>query len=248
MAYRKFDICIEPDNFELVIWRYMSLQKFKLMLKNRALFFCRADKFSDPFEGTIPKKEAEHRRKSYGNDNGISNFHKKLKGHFLVNCWHINNKENDLMWRLYLKNNNGVAIKTTIGNLLASFTNTEEEINCSVVRYIDYENDIWLPPTTDSGYNMFVPILHKREEFSDENEFRLIHQIEYNVQDIDEFWRSQPIEEGKNISIDLNKLISVVYTAPTSDQLQISRIEKVIQTNGFDFKVEKSKLNNEPYY
>ena len=226
----------------------MSLQKFQLMLKNKALFFCRADKFSDPFEGSIPKKEAEHRRKSYGIDDGISNFHKRLKGQFLVNCWHINNKENDLMWRLYLKNNDGVAIKTTIGKLLESFSKTEEEISCSVVRYIDYEKDIWLPPTTDNGYNMLIPILHKREEFSDENEFRLIHQIEYHNQETEQYWAQQTQKKRQNIKVELSKFIDTIFTAPTSNENQIMKVKQIIRKNGFDFSVKKSKLDNEPYY
>lgn len=246
MAYKEYELCIAP-NPDLVIWRYMSLQKFELLLNDKALFFCRADKFPDPFEGSIPKREAEHRNKSYGNDNGISNLHKRLKGHFLVNCWHVNNGENDAMWRLYLKDNDGVALKTTVQNLLDSFIETTEDIYCSLIRYIDYEKDIWLPPTV-KGYNMFSPMLHKRSEFSHENELRLVHQIEYNNRDIDEFWRSQPKEKGKNISVNLNKLINIVYSAPTSNQFQISRIEEIIQKKGFDFKVEKSKLDNEPYY
>jgi len=249
MAYKEYELCIAPSP-DIIIWRYISLQKFKLMIKNKALFFCRADIFSDPFEGTIPKKEAVYREKSLGDKQSIesiSNLHRKLKAHFIVNFWHINNGENDAMWQLYLKNNYGVAIKTTVKNLLESFIDTEEEINCSIVRYIDYDNDIWMPPTI-KGYNMFTPILHKRKEFSHENELRLVHQIEYNNRDIDEFWREQPMEEGKNIHVDLTKLINVVCTAPTSNEMQIKRIKSIIQQNGFDFPVEKSKLDNEPYY
>lgn len=249
MAYKRVELCIEPDP-DTVIWRYMSLKKFKLMLKHNALFFCRADIFSDPFEGTIPRKEAEYRERSLNDRQSIesiSNLHRKLKGHFLINCWHINNGENDAMWRLYLKNNHGVAIKTTVKNLLDSFIETEEEINCSKVRYIDYENDIWMPPTI-KGYTMFTPIIHKRKEFSHENELRIVHQIEYNNRDIDEFWKEQPIEEGKNIPVDLTKLINGVFTAPNSNEIQIKRIKSIIQKNGFHFPVEKSKLDNEPYY
>lgn len=249
MAYKEYELCIAP-NPDLVIWRYMSLQKFELMLKDKALFFCRADKFPDPFEGTIPKKELEYRIKSLNDsksNESISNLHKRFKGQFLVNCWHINNGENDAMWRLYLKDNDGIAIKTTVKNLLNSLVNTEEEVNCSIVRYIDYEEDIWLPPTI-KGYNMFAPIVHKRKEFSHENELRLIRHIYLNTRDIDEYWCEQPKEKGKDIRVDLNILINVIYTAPTSNEMQIAKIKHVLQKNGFDFQVEKSKLDNEPYY
>lgn len=216
MAYKEYELCIDPD----------------------------------PFEGTIPKKEVESRIKSLDDpesNESISNLHKKLKGQFLVNCWHINNGENDAMWRLYLKDNDGVAIKTTLRNLLDSLINTEEEVYCSIVRYINYEEDIWLPPTI-KGYNMFAPIVHKRKEFSHENELRLIHQIDWCDLNIDEYWREQIKEKGKDIHVDLIKLINVVCTAPTSNEMQIAKIIHLVHKNGFDFQVEKSKLDNEPYY
>lgn len=38
MAIKKYDLCINPDP-EQIIWRYMSLEKFESILKNKALFF-----------------------------------------------------------------------------------------------------------------------------------------------------------------------------------------------------------------
>lgn len=230
----------------------MSLQKFEWLLEDKALFFCRLDMFpDDPFEGTIPKKEAEFRKESSGDSQTIkviANIHRNLKGHFLINCWHINNNENDAMWRLYLKDNDGVAIKTTVKDLLGSFTDTEEEICCSIVRYIDYEEDIWLPPTI-KGYNMFTSILHKRKEFAQENELRLIHDISINLYiDNNEYWQKQPKEKGKDIQVDLVKLVNAIYLAPKSAVAQKDRIENIIRKNGFNFKVEKSKLDLEPLY
>jgi len=53
-----------PLEANSILWRYLDLEKFKSLLETRALFYCRADKFSDPFEGSIPIKEAEYRLKS----------------------------------------------------------------------------------------------------------------------------------------------------------------------------------------
>ena len=60
MPIVEFNPHIMP-NPELVIWRYMEIWKFKKLLKKKALFFCRTDRFSDSFEGSIPKKEVEYR-------------------------------------------------------------------------------------------------------------------------------------------------------------------------------------------
>ncbi len=56
--YHENFIPLEPNT---IIWRYLDFEKYKSLLENKALFFCRADKFIDPFEGSLPKMEADHR-------------------------------------------------------------------------------------------------------------------------------------------------------------------------------------------
>ena len=43
----------EPIKDSTIIWRYLDLAKFLDLLENQFLFFCRADKFSDPLEGSL---------------------------------------------------------------------------------------------------------------------------------------------------------------------------------------------------
>jgi len=242
MAIEDFELCIKPKfNFEL--WRYMDLEKFESLLKNSSLFFCRADRFADPFEGSIPKREVKE------NISGLSNQHILMKKQKIINCWHINNNENDSMWKLYLKSNEGIAIRTTFERLKLAFVNTIEQVFCSQVRYLDYEKDIWYHETDypHTSYNLFIPLIHKRIEFIQENELRLIHSIDY-PEFSNEYWEKQPIEKGKNIRIDINVLVDEIYCAPTCDDYQISKIEGIIQKYGYEFDVKKSKLSSQPYY
>ena len=52
-----------PD--DAVLWRYMDFTKFVSLLDKRALFFVRADKLGDPFEGTITKVNVTARAAFY---------------------------------------------------------------------------------------------------------------------------------------------------------------------------------------
>lgn len=265
IAFEENKYCIKPRS-DLTIWRYMSLEKFELLLQNQALFFCRADRFSDPYEGSIPKEEAEYRiknrrkisanfrqkfdeQKAQENIKAISNRHRNFKKQHIINCWHINNSENDSMWRLYLKSNEGVAIKTTVDKLLNSFANTPDKIYCSKVRYLDYVNDIWYDEIDYPcmGYNMLIPLVHKRVEFKQEEEIRLINDIGID-DDLDQFWEQQPNQKGKNIKVEIESLIDTIYSLPTSNEYQIKKIREIISNNNFDFNVQKSKLSIEPYY
>src|SRR4051812_10649360 len=96
-----------PIEAEATLWRYMSLEKFQRLLSDRALFFCRADKFSDIYEGSIPRREAEHRinearraaefyQQPLDEERALQTirergeFHQAFKYATIVNCWHIN--------------------------------------------------------------------------------------------------------------------------------------------------------------
>ena len=195
---------------DCIIWRYIDLEKFELLLRENALFLCRSDKFSDPFEGSIPKRESEHRAKTHRQrmteekailmDRVFADNHQKSKKAFIVNCWNISTNESDAMWRLYLKTNEGVAIQSSYKRLYESLTLNEEELLMSMVRYINYETDVWYHPTEypNTNYNFYVPLVHKRVEFIHENELRVFHEVKDATNDI-RYWDKQINQFGKNI-------------------------------------------------
>jgi hypothetical protein len=53
VRYSEHETCLKPANENAKIWRYMDFTKFVSLLEKKALFFCRADKLGDPFEGVI---------------------------------------------------------------------------------------------------------------------------------------------------------------------------------------------------
>ena len=115
--------CLTVPSTDMELRRYMSFDKFEAMLRDKALFFCRADRFSDPFEGSIPRREAESRDKKQTGERkevniaGLRSTHINFKIANVVNCWQIAEHENDAMWRLYLKSNMGLAIKSSIASI-----------------------------------------------------------------------------------------------------------------------------------
>lgn len=249
-----------------IIWRYMDLEKFESLLKDKALFFCRADKFSDPFEGSIPKRESEYRikeeriwaddfgrpfdlRKAEENIKATSDLQKRLKESLVVNCWHINQNESDAMWRLYLKDNEGVAIQSTKEKIYSELEKVSDTIRPSKIRYLVYEEDIWFHSIDypHTHYNLLVPFIHKRKEFMHENEFRLFIEI-LEVERNAAYWDSQPNHKGKLVSIDVNKLVDKIILPPTSDERTDSKIKELAKKYGYDFTFEKSKLSSEPYF
>jgi len=256
---------IKP-NQDLIIWRYLDLDKFECLLSEKGLFFCRSDKFSDPFEGSIPKKESDfrvitemelaeiHKRKitheeAVKNSNKTGTLHKELKRSFTVNCWHINQGESDAMWRLYLKSNEGVAIQSTVQRLHQSLDGFGEEIYITKVRYIDFDKDVWfhreLYPR--KSYNIFTPIVHKRMAFAHESELRVFQQINEAVRN-ENYWDKKPNHMGNLIPTDIDNLIEKIILPPTADDDVKDKVVDLLKKYDLVRDIEQSKLNEEPTY
>jgi alkyl hydroperoxide reductase subunit AhpF len=94
---------------------------------------------------------------------------------------------------------------------------------------------------------MFIPLVHKRIEFKQEEEVRLIHSIKTEFE-LNEYWKAQPNPIGKKIAVNVANLVDSIYTPPTCDESQIEKVKKIVEKYNFNFKILKSGLSIEPYY
>lgn len=144
------------------IWIF---SKFVSLLDTKKLFFPSVEQLSksDPFEGQIPK--------NFPKIQGDDIWNKEFRNDVCINSWHMNYGESDAMWKLYLKNENGIAIQSTYKRLTESFNDSQNEIYIGKVKYIDY--DKWKIPE-NSKLNAFIPFILKRESFEHEKELRAL--------------------------------------------------------------------------
>jgi hypothetical protein len=243
------------------IWRFLDFEKFESLIKSEALFFCRADKFEDQFEGSIPIKEAQHRISFYKDTmpeneqfalsqiKGIQELHKKLKSAIVVNCWHINNFESDAMWKLYQREISGIAIESTVGKLWDSLSKSQEKISQSKIRYLDYEKDIWHHKTEYpfTKYNMITPFVHKRVEFEHEKEYRVFEQISEAITD-ENYWDKMENINGKFHNVDVEILIESIYWHPLVDEYTKIKTMNLCKKYKKHFKFIESNLSKPPIY
>lgn len=131
---------------EVVLWRYMSLEKLINLIDTRALFLSPIAFFknSDPLEGHLPKKfhnEIESHFQSLATNRpkfpksapkqmldfekeleGTSSrqiqfMREKARGRLSICCWYESQFESEAMWKLYGDNGKSIAIKTTVGSI-----------------------------------------------------------------------------------------------------------------------------------
>lgn len=223
----------------------MDFTKFVDLVSTEEIYFCRSDLLGDPFEGSYPKIHHERRideiRKS-GKDfiKEIELFTKlgiKYRKYVHINCWHMNENESAALWRLYLKSNEGVAIRSTRQRLGASFIDSELSVWSVPVQYIDYTSDDPPVPTR------MAPFRYKRKSFEHEKELRSI--IYSNIQD--EVGNIIPPPEGIGIRVkaDLNQLLETVYVAPTSPDWFYDLTKRICENYGVAAQVVRSSLSSE---
>lgn len=233
-----------PPSSDAILWRYMDFTKFVSLLEKQALFFPRADKLGDPFEGSVTKVNEAARPIVYKDQLtedallGLSQSMKELSRFMLINCWHENAHESEAMWRLYAREKDGIAIKTDFNSFKNSFT-CSKEIYIGSVNYVDYDSDI-IPES-----NLFYLYLHKRKSFEHEKEIRaIVMEIPTNEHGID--WARDICDIGKYYEIDLPLLIQEVVVAPFAPDWFLELVKSVTVHYNFEFPVVKSALAANP--
>lgn len=231
------------------------------------MYFCRADLFGDPFEGSYPRgslaaRDQHFQKMAYKEEflRLLRTYSRESRRQMYVNCWHMNSIESDAMWNRYTSNgrtNEGIAIRTTLKQLKNSFNATEKKIFIGQVSYIDYSNTLWMGKTTnpDTGDEHLVPsygggfhaVLHKRHSFDYEKELRCVF-WEPHIRNGQIDLSAQDINTGHYIEVDLNYLVDAVYIAPHAGNWFKELVESTIKSNGYAFKIIHSVLAEEPVF
>jgi len=220
-----------PENPETVVWKYLDLSKFLDLLLSQKMFMSRSDKFEDQYEGTFSEPTFEEIKKIAENNPRFLDYYKQHREKVAISSWHTNEYESFAMWQIFTKNNEGLAIQSTVGRLkeaLLPEKNYEQYIG--EVNYIDYKKEYI--PFDDT----FFPFLFKRKSFQYEREVRIITDVtDKNV----------VLNDGLKIHVDVNKLIEKIYIHPKSENWYKKLVIELVTKLGFDIEIEKSDLESD---
>jgi hypothetical protein len=218
------------ENMDAMIWRYMDLAKFVALLDTRALYFCRADRLDDSFEGFVPTIEQTKRVAPQAiPDKHLLIFRAASLEHrkrIFVNCWHRNDIESAAMWKLYLRTGDGIAIQSTPRKLQRAAS--QSKLLLGDVEYLNFDQLAWSNPASSVR-----PFFQKRKSFEHEREFRAVRSIS-----IDE-----PIVPELDVSSDLETLIDRVVLAPGTPSWQANAICSLVSRYQLNKPVEESSLD-----
>ena len=220
-----------PEDNNTIVWKYLDLSKFLDMLLSQQLFMSRSDKFEDQYEGTFSEPTFEEIKKIAANNPKFLDYYKSHREKVVISSWHINEYESFAMWQIFTKNNEGLAIQSTIGRLKEALRQENRiEQYIGNVNYIDYKKEYI--PFDDT----FFPFLFKRKSFQYEREVRIISDV--SAQNIS-------VNEGLKINVDLNQLIEKIYIHPKSENLYKKLVIELVSKLDFKIEIEKSDLESD---
>jgi hypothetical protein len=222
---------ILPEDPDTIVWKYLDLSKFLDLLLSKKLFMSRSDKFEDQYEGTFSEPTYEEIRKIAENNPKFLNYYKSHREKIVISSWHINEYESFAMWQIFTKNNEGLAIQSTVKRLqeaLKPERATEQFIG--EVNYIDYKKEYI--PFDDT----FFPFVFKRKSFQYEREIRIISDVTSN---------NINVNDGVKIDVDINQLIEKIYIHPKSENWYKNLVIQLMEQLGFNFTIEKSDLESD---
>ena len=191
-----------------ILWRYVDIARYADLLLKKQLFFSRADRFEDPFEGRMNKTSINEFSNFINKTETVKRQNEK-RTEITVSSWHQNDSESYAMWRIYAKGSYGIALQTTFANLKRSFDATDKPIYIGKINYYDESSE---PIHADS--NSFIPFLRKRIIYKYENEVRCCYALPQYTEKFE--WQQQDIYNGVFIDVDLRAMIERVYISPYS--------------------------------
>jgi Protein of unknown function (DUF2971) len=230
----------EDAEIDNPIFRVFSIERLLEIFSSKSLVLVKPSKWDDPFENFILKSRVKFEN---GELAGIE------FGNFIFGqCWSLLN-ESDAMWRIYSPDKHGVKVKTTPRKLrmtLASnVKNPEISAFIGKVRYesgeylrnmvtdrVRMQNKIF--DTTGRGHA--ETLLFKREEFSHEQEVRVV----YSGREEDAKKEIFPVK------IDPFLLIEEIVFDPRMDKNLVLIYQKHFSNIGFTGLISRSQLYDVP--
>jgi hypothetical protein len=236
----------------------MDLAQFLSILEKRALFFPSVATLAeaDPYEGepAFAKIRAAQAR---GTD-ALRTFrlnYEVFRHLNFFNCWHMNDGESDAMWKLYLKDSQGIAIQSTVERLRCSFHNSPAyTIYMGEVKYVDHAT---LTTPTDTLFG-FSDYMFKRLAFRHEQEVRLgTYTSDVRGEFVDDAGRIKspppggtiedillyPGRKGVYVDVDVPVVIKRVVISPFSPIWFSDLVTSLSKRLGYAFEVVSSEMS-----
>jgi len=240
-VYLKIDDTLK-ERQSLRLWRYMDLAKLISLLETKAIWLARADTFKDRHEGRFPdgmRALMEKGYKSFPADDpspvkDADDFQDYLLKNTFVSCWHKNIDENMVMWEIYGRDTNAIAVQTTVGRINKSIDSSRLSGHSLLLKPVVYEKSADV-----QGVLLYEEcFFRKRPHFAFEEEVRI---------SLDTYSPANPTKNtpyGYGLPAEINDLIESIYVHPDSPEWFVNVINAITKCYAVHAEVKRGSYGN----
>ena len=224
---------------ETSVYRYMPVERFLEIVENEQNTLSHISKWEDPNEAYLIRSRIVANAQR-GDDESVRKWYDQYRSYY-GQSWMLKADESDVLWRAYGNRGNVVRIQTTIKSLCDTLDHflekeTEYEIN-AYAGAVTYVEKMAGSVSENAVQHLFV----KRQEFSDENEFRIIVQVKEMDQKVQK--NEISIKGGLlRIPVAVSDVIKSALLDPCCSRRLLDEVRCRVMNAGFDFEVERSGL------
>jgi hypothetical protein len=226
----------------LRVWRYMDLAKLIALLEKKAIWLARADTFMDRHEGRFPDEMRtlmEKAYESFPNDDpspvkDADDFQDYLLKNTFVSCWHKNIDENMVMWEIYGRDSNAVAVQTTIDRISKSINSSRLSGHSLLLKPVVYERS----EDVQGVLRYEECFFRKRPHFAFEEEVRIA---------LDTYSPANPTKNtpyGYALPTSINDLIESIYVHPDSPEWFVGVVNSITNRYVVQAEVKRDAFGN----
>jgi hypothetical protein len=217
-----------------ILKRYMDLPKLLDLLHTRALYFRRADGFSDRLEGALfpsfrrSLDEAFLKKESpYSADY----FYQRARLGNYVSCWTIGARDNMALWQLYGGVKTSIAVTSSVDRLINCAFTWDRSTHLHKVKYVDHHR------VRNYIMGRYTDVLqYKSNAFKYERELRVV------VPQQADGWEQNPIGLWLKLP-SIDSLISSVVVAPEADPSFLEAVQELCKRYDLHAPVRRSTLS-----
>lgn len=225
----------------LKLWRYMDLTKLISLLDKKAIWLARADTFADKQEGFFPDEmqarleqafEEMKERPSVVKDS--DDFRDYLLKNTFISCWHKNVDDNLVMWEIFGRSTNAVAIQTSVGMLKDAVDSSSLKGHSLLLKPVQYQRGDDVQGVLPYEECFF----RKRPHFRFEQEVRI---------SLDTYTPAHPKKDtprGHYLPVFLPNFIEAIYIHPDCSSLFVDVVNSVATRYGIHADVKRGVSGN----
>jgi hypothetical protein len=253
LAIETYPDQLEPENQDAVIWRFLTLSKFRDLIETSELYFCRADLLGDEREGLPPEEylatfglhpfDVNDRRELINHIGSDAQFREG----FYVSCWYMFQEETCQMWKEY--GTEGVAITSQYKLLKSALNAMSDRAYIGQVRYAPQH-------LMGKTANIFRYITTKRSKYAHEREVRAFLWIPDPHaginRHIDGENRVHPVPltppppnvlKGERRKVNLQVLVTSIVVSPWASPTILDEVTQSVRDKGYKILVQQSGLS-----